>query len=279
MTDADPSLIHLAAQSGHLPMVKHQVAAGVAVDTRGAKGLTPLHQACHTGSMDVIAFLLDQGADLSARDSYGRTPLLVAATFGQVDACARLLARGANARDQQVVTEGRTTDALGCVIMVQSARVLAVARLLLDHGADPNVALTTAFVGPNGQRGQAQTSALLLACKFALPDQTAVVDLLLARGARLTTQDSQGQTPLHAAAAAGNGRVCEQLLRAGAPTNVRDNEGHRPRQVARGDAQAVFQGRFDQRHRVWQAERQRRRLARAVAKDRGETKRTAAPKL
>ena len=90
-----------------------------------------------------------------------------------------------------------------------------VAKLLLEHGADPNV---------RDKLGDNRT-ALHLAIIGRFKD---VVELLLKKGANPNKRDINGSTPLHAAVVVGDPEIVELLLRHGANVNVKNNEGMTP---------------------------------------------------
>jgi ankyrin repeat protein len=65
-----------------------------------------------------------------------------------------------------------------------------------------------------------------------------VVNLLLARRARINTQDNGGSTPLHLAGAFGKQDTVKVLLQAGADGNARDGDGNTAADVARANDHA-----------------------------------------
>ena len=88
-----------------------------------------------------------------------------------------------------------------------------VAQLLLDIGAEPNLA------GENGDR------ALFYA---VLEGHLNVVQLLLNKGADVNMEDHFGNTPLHCAALMGHKHVAKLLLDRGAEPNMEDHYGTTP---------------------------------------------------
>lgn len=93
-----------------------------------------------------------------------------------------------------------------------------IVRLLLDHGADPNQAIT--YRSPVDGRVDAGLVALMLA------RSTAVATALLEGGADPNARDAEGRTPLMRVAFAASSEVVERLLAASADPSVRSNSGH-----------------------------------------------------
>jgi ankyrin repeat protein len=98
---------------------------------------------------------------------------------------------------------------------------LGTARLLLDHGADPN-GQTSEFM--------ARTPALSVAVATG---RTELIELLLDRGADPDLGNNWGETALGRAARTGKAPAAQLLLSRGANPNHVDRYGRRPIDVAR----------------------------------------------
>lgn len=103
--------LHLAAQYGHVEVVRALLAASADPDagSRGDSGNTPLGVACDfQGNEEIAAVLLGAGADVNARMQYGVTPLHRAAENADEPMVRLLLAHGADreARDEHGQTPG-----------------------------------------------------------------------------------------------------------------------------------------------------------------------------
>lgn len=94
-------------------------------------------------------------------------------------------------------------------------------RLLLEHGAHAHQ------VSHNPQRNQPLHAAI------ALGNTTQTVVLLLEAGADVNATQAGGFTPLHQAAAAGKREITELLLKNGARTDARCDQGKLPADYAR----------------------------------------------
>ena len=71
--------IHDAAAKGNIDAVKHHLAAGVDVNSKGYRGFTPLHYAARNGRKEIVELLIAKGADVNVKivsgPSIGNTPL------------------------------------------------------------------------------------------------------------------------------------------------------------------------------------------------------------
>jgi uncharacterized protein len=218
-----------------------------------------------TGRSDhlpVANALLDAGANVNAMDWYGQTPLWAAVDLrnlelGPADSSTgirdeafalieRLLAAGANpnARTREFPHERRyIVSVVGSVAWVDltgqtpflraaAAGDLRVMRLLLDHGADPNLATdngtTPLMVAAGVNWAVAETfdegnDALLAAVK-----------LTHQLGNDVNAQNSMGLAAIHGAANRGANDVIEYLAASGARLDVADREGRTPLAWAEG---------------------------------------------
>jgi ankyrin repeat protein len=101
---------------------------------------------------------------------------------------------------------------------VMSGNLLHVEELL-KSGADPNA-------------GKGEPRAVLHDSIYK-GMSVAMLELLLQGGADVDLRTSDGWTPLHAAAAAGNMEIVKRLLRAGADAGARSRQGSTPADTAR----------------------------------------------
>ena len=157
----------VASKKGDLPLVKSLIAAGADIDERtqtngtafmfavlgnrrqiaewllakgadiqviGSNGWTALTLAAAKGHTDMLQWLIDMGAETQIRDVYRYTPFMRAVENGQ-DSVAVLLANlpgtDVNAQDEYDNTP---------LHHAVSANDIAMVRLLMQHGADPDMA-------------------------------------------------------------------------------------------------------------------------------------------
>ena len=200
-----------AALQGDREAVQAYLDAGGDVNARSAKGMTALMCAAwQEDHADVARLLLDRGADLGIRQaSSGWTALTFAAVNGKERCLALFFERRAKLDES-------AEDWKALMFAVQY-RSRATARMLLAHGANPNV------VDTDGR------TPLMRAARNS---DAELVSALLAAGADAQLVDAEGQTALHHACAKANVANVRALRAAGAEPTARDGEGRTPRDVA-----------------------------------------------
>jgi uncharacterized protein len=170
----------------------------VMVLTRAGAQLS-VFEAAASGTMERLRALVEAQPALLAEFSHdGWTPLHLAAHFGQNEAVNYLLERGASVK---VVSENGIH-----VTPLQSAlsgKRFDVARLLLEHGADPN---------DNGAEGGYYP--LHYAAAYGSVE---AAEMLLAHGARKDVRNAEELTPAAMAAQKGFGDVAGLLAGGCAP--------------------------------------------------------------
>jgi ankyrin repeat protein len=255
-----------AARDGRAAAARRLIAAGADIELAEANGIRPLLMAVLNNHLDVAQLLVDAGADVDADDFWGRTPLWAAVEYRNLDMNNRdqdsptdngvdrgpildfievLLEAGANvnARTREVPPSRRWLYSLGDVSWVDftgqtpflraalSADTTAM-RLLLAHGADPNLptlAGTTplmAAAGVNWVVAQTYTESTQA--------QLDAVALCLELGADVNATNSMGLTALLGAANRGSNAIIELLVKHGARLDVKDKEGRSALRWAEG---------------------------------------------
>lgn len=207
----------------------------------------------HTEHMQVAHYLIERGADLTASDWYGQTPLFAAVDLRNLDVpgpvrdngidrdaalalIKTLLERGAppNAQIQQVLPVRRWVTRLGYLSWVdvtgQTAFLraaysgdVATMQLLLEHGADANIATfngtTPLMVAAGVNWTVSQTfdegqEALLEAVKLAH-----------SLGNDVNAQNALGFAAVHGAANRGSDEIIRWLAEHGARLDIADKVG------------------------------------------------------
>jgi ankyrin repeat protein len=250
-----------AARDGRTAEAEQLIAAGADIEQAEANGIRPLLMALLTYRLDIVHLLLEHGADVNADDFWGRTPLFAAVEYRNRDLRNRdlidepvdraalldiievLIERGANVnartREWPHARSSFTSD-LSWVDMTGQTPFLRAAlagdtttmRLLLSHGADPNIATfegTTALMaaaGVNWTVAQTYTES-----PQALLD---AIQICLDHGADVNAVNSMGVTAMIGAANRGSNDIIRFLHSKGARLDAVDKEGRSPLRWAEG---------------------------------------------
>ena len=210
-----------AAKSGDAQIVELFLESGAAVDARDLDGSTALFLAAETGRRAAVQTLVAHGANVNLPGRSGIAPVAAAAFMGDEPLVRLLLDKGADAN---------AIDATGksAICYAASRGFPAVVRQLLDSHVDPNRHYgndLTALMWAAGYADEAGTR-----------DTDEILKLLIDRGARLDDSDNRGRTALMIAAALGHTAVVELLLIRGADTSLRDKSGKSAGDLAANDA-------------------------------------------
>jgi ankyrin repeat protein len=146
-----------------------------------------LEQSIRSHSDEQFDYLIAHGGSTSERDHHGFTPLHLAAFFQNEYAAAKLVEKGVelDARDN----EGNTPLS----IAVQGGPFPGVVKVLLEHGANPNI-----------QNGYLRQTPLCIAVQNGFDDD---VSLLLDHRANPTITDRSHRTPYWMANAANREKI------------------------------------------------------------------------
>ena len=120
-----------AVRQGDAAAVRALLAERANANSAELDGTTALHWAAHLGDVTSTDLLLDAGADSNATTRNGATPLSLACYKGHAGVIERLLQAG---EDPNSLVNGEPV-----LMMVARAGNPAALRVLLRHGADPNV--------------------------------------------------------------------------------------------------------------------------------------------
>ena len=169
------------------------------LEQRDEKGRTALFRASRLGKSDLVRLLLDRRADPNALDSSGEAPLQAAARYGHLECVEMLVAAGADLDHYPPPEKSPFSETAICSA---ARKQPGIAKWLLRHGADPNIA--------------SSARRLPLGMVLAHSGDVELVQLLIQAGADLNAVDHMGNTPLHHAAESGNIPLVRILLDAGA---------------------------------------------------------------
>ncbi len=126
---ADENGFQAIHEASGIDMLRLLIEAGADVNAISGGGDWPLKEAASDGDADLLRYLLGMGAVVDL-NSTGETALFGTVRRDSEECVALLLAAGANVNAQDC-------DGWTCLWNVESVKM---ARLLLDHGADPSMA-------------------------------------------------------------------------------------------------------------------------------------------
>ncbi|KAK7489800.1 hypothetical protein BaRGS_00018982 [Batillaria attramentaria] len=225
------TLLHVAADSGDLDVVKIAVKSGASLTARNNKGHNPpqlavnrkkrekkktgtsfdcidaLHKACRSGDQNTVKVLVCTSVSVQDKvNTSGSTPLHVACETGKTDVAILLISLDAdvNVKDNY----GYTPLHFAC-----NGDNTQTALLLIQHHADVNVK-------DNGGH-----TPLHRACDVG-NTQTAL--LLIQHHADVNVKNNDGHTPLHYACLFGNTQTAVLLIQHDADVNLKNNHGDTP---------------------------------------------------
>ncbi len=210
-TQAAASRLFTATERGDLAAVKARLATGDPVDARNDRGWTPLMTAAKAGNPEMVKFLIEKGADVNAKSTSvtGSTVLSFAAEGSNLVVLGELLAHGAKINAPS--SSGSTP-----LYFAVANHLTAVAEALLSAGADIEAG------GHTDATGAHYTPLIAAACSGDM----AMVELLLAKGARIERASNNGDTALMAAAKYEHPDIVKLLIAKGANVKAAGPKGH-----------------------------------------------------
>jgi ankyrin repeat protein len=187
-------ILEFAILSGDVNMIKLLVDKGA--DINAAKAL---NAAVMMNNIEAVKLFLKHGASVNLPDVGGETALHNAVEDGQIQMIKLLLEHGANIDAKNELDETPLHSFIHLPYEVEP-KLLEVAKLLLDKGANPN---TISHGKP----------LLNDAVDYGAEE---FVKLLLEKGANVNSKDAEGNTPLQIAVKSNNQSMIQLLMKYGA---------------------------------------------------------------
>ena len=154
-----------------------------------------------------VELVLNDGLDINTPALSNRTPLLWASLSSSGEFIETLIDLGANVNAQ------RTDDKEAPLTLSSYWNNFMTVNLLLDHGADANIAAADAC------------TPLHLA---VMNGNENLVKLFLEKNALVNTQNANGNSPLHTAVSNGFFDITKLLVKKGSNVNLQNKEGRTP---------------------------------------------------
>jgi ankyrin repeat protein len=237
--------LQLALLYGHAPVVEWLLANDADIHACGSND-PPLYFAAMRGNVAFIRTLLARGADVRTRGLSGRSVLHAASGYRHAAAAEVLLAAGADPNTQNERKETPLREALQRSPSPNAPSPADFVRVLLHHGAKPDIADANGQTPLHGValNGHLDAAPLLLAggananardaagrtpLHLAIQKrQRELITVLLAHRADPNAQDADGATPLHEAVWAGAPDIADALIARGAKVNTADSRQWTP---------------------------------------------------
>uniref|UniRef100_A0A8B9ENN6 Ankyrin repeat and death domain containing 1B n=1 Tax=Anser cygnoides TaxID=8845 RepID=A0A8B9ENN6_ANSCY len=227
------TVIHLAAWTGNLDVMRKLVKAGVDQKAKNEEGMNALHFAAQNNSVKIVDYFLQDLhlTDLNKPDGRGRKPFLLASEKGHVDMINNLIALKlfTSEKDQ----EGNTALHLAAknghsevveILLKQWEEIndlnqnnSSALQIAIQNG---HLSLVTFLIDKNIDLQK--NSPLHLA---VINNHLPVVKTLLDANHDINFLNHRQETPLHLAADLGNVELVEMLLKAGCDLKTMDKNG------------------------------------------------------
>jgi serine/threonine-protein phosphatase 6 regulatory ankyrin repeat subunit B len=234
-TELGETALHIVSRGEYYPQEQGVSTArlllerGADVNARQNNGWTSLHWAAYKGRVEVAQVLLDHGANAKLKTTLGETVL-------------HLVSRGEYYSQDHGAGITRLLLEHGVDLDVQNKFLdtalhwaadkgrLEITQLLLDHGANPNLA---------SERGLRPLDIVVSNGQYNSQERAVdIAQLLLERGVDVNAPQKNGWTALHWAAFSGNVKAAQLLLDHGANANLETDKGETALHI-------VSQGEYD----------------------------------
>ncbi|KAF4994424.1 hypothetical protein FDECE_13124 [Fusarium decemcellulare] len=206
-------MIAQAVKKGNIELVRLLLKHGASPNSGDITGNSLLALAASQDRMDMMHLLIENGTNASAKTLTGLSVLADLIAKRKLDMAQVLLEHGANANAKDLTNHPILVNVIRDSKLSEADRVRAV-RMLLDHGASPNVS--------DGTWGVAAI------CHVMETGNTELVKMMLNAGAQTKKKMSSGETLLLYAIDNGKKDQAKLLLENGADANATDKKGRTP---------------------------------------------------
>ena len=245
MDDEGKSLLHWAAEGGHLTTMRLLIRRGCDVDSVDGRGLTPLHWAAAMGQTKAVRELIRKGATKSVVAGEYGTPLHQALLMGHVETVEAMLAEGCP------IDAVNNVGATALHFAAEGGHV-EVVRKLVGRVCDVNAVAANGCTPLHSAAARGRTETVHELIKLgatksvvagncgtplhqaALKGHVETLEAMLAEGCPIDAVNSVGATVLHLAAEGGHVEVVRKLVGRGCGVNAVSTNGCTPLHDAAG---------------------------------------------
>ncbi|CAL1262595.1 unnamed protein product [Larinioides sclopetarius] len=212
------SLLHIAADSGHLNVIKHLIEKGADINSENDAGTKPIHFAAREGYKDIVQFLLDLDPTSKHLTAVGQTPVHYAVLGGHIDILQFLIDRKFD-----INASSRKGDLpIHIAVFRNNASIL---KILLNQGAFYNAILNDSTPLQIAQEGNyVQCVALLVSVEkyfnAVKKNNISEVENHIKNEIAINVKNNDNITPLHYACWKGYENIVEILLKNKANPNI-----------------------------------------------------------
>ncbi|GBL81153.1 Serine/threonine-protein phosphatase 6 regulatory ankyrin repeat subunit B [Araneus ventricosus] len=211
------SLLHIAADSGHLNIIKHLIEKGADINSENDAGTKPIHFAAREGYKDIVQFLLDLDPTGKHLTAVGQTPVHYSVLGGHIDILQFLIDRkfDINASSRKGVLP------IHIAVFKNNENIL---KILLNQGAFYNAifdGLTPLKIAQ--ENNYVQCADLLVSVEKyfnAVKKNISDVESHIKNGIAVNVKNVDNITPLHYACWKGYENIVEILLKNKADPNI-----------------------------------------------------------
>jgi ankyrin repeat protein len=231
----DSWFLYKAAGAGQLEISKLLIAKGADVNGHLSNGETALMIATRGGFLEIVEFLVSRGADVNIRDESGQTALHEATAGENFQLLEFLINHGANINTKANFGQTplyyaveRGDQKAVKLLLAKGAVAGSCLEALLSKAGKWNKAIIELLIA-NGANVNVQTSNGITMLLYALQEgKLDMAKILLNHNINVNAHTKNGMTALHYAASKGDQEIIRILIAKGANVNTRNQDGESP---------------------------------------------------